>query len=56
MKKPVYSPEVELLREALEFYADPENWNRTGYPDEGPISKAEDDYGDRARKAISGVR
>lgn len=35
--------------EAIQFYAAPENWDRLQYPDEGPMSVAEADGGERAR-------
>jgi hypothetical protein len=43
---------VLSMRIALEFYANPDNWDRTGYPDEGPVSVAEGDGGQRARNVL----
>lgn len=45
--------DLEAMRAALKWYADENNWTRTGNPCDGdPISVAEGDGGQRARTAL----
>jgi hypothetical protein len=47
---------IRELREALKFYADPKNYQRSGWQGDQDPSLVESDHGKIARAAIVGVK
>lgn len=46
------APAIELLREALRWYADPQHWKVATGDDEMALSPIDADFGRRAREAL----